>query len=403
MGDVMKRTGFFITLCATTSLFVAATTTRSAPAQSVTPAKARYAMDVGTQTGLAAMAGRGMGGAMSMMFGGGGGGDAHELRLRLGSTLTPTGGVAKADHHFTPPAKLGKLVPLVTPQSRPQETMPGNMPRPKGRMLIYWGCGAKAPKGQPVIIDFAKVAAGQMPPNLFSVRVPMDHGPSVNNSKTYGEWPNGKSTKMPSSASSIIGAHRIAGTYSPEISFTLAQDYMPGIRGQAADLAGGAINLSWNSVTAATGYYAWVMGMKMGAGGSAPQDMVWWSSSSAREFGGGLWDWLPPATVQRLIGEKVVLPPSQTQCTVPAEVKAAAPDFIMGNLFAYGPEASFVYPPRPASTSAPWVQEWTARVRYRSTTTWMIGGGMAGGMAGQQQDRPKCKPSILGAVLGAGC
>ena len=34
--------------------------------------KARYAMDIGTTSGLAGMAGGGAGGAMSMMFGGGG-------------------------------------------------------------------------------------------------------------------------------------------------------------------------------------------------------------------------------------------------------------------------------------------------------------------------------------------
>jgi hypothetical protein len=375
----------------------------SASGQSVLPPKARYDMDVGTQTGLSAMAGRGMGGAMSMMFGGGGGSDAHELHLRLGSKLTPTGGAPKADHFFTPTAKLGKSVPLITPQPVVSEQMPGGM-RPKGRLLIYWGCGAHAGKGQPVIIDFAKVAAGQMPPNLFSTRVPVDHGPSITNSKTFGEWPNSKSGKPPGGGSSVMGAHRIAGNYSPEIAYSLAQDYMPGLHGQASAVASGATNLSWNSVAGATGYYAWVMGMKMdqASGGNAPRDMVWWSSSSAREFGAGLWDWLPPATVQRLIGERVVMPSSQTQCMVPAEVKASAPDFMIGNLYAYGPQVDFAYPPRPANSATPWAPDWTVRVRFRSTTSWMMAGPMAASQ-GQAPAQPRCKPSIFGAVLGAGC
>ncbi len=367
--------------------------------QASSPPKARYAMDVGTVTGLAAMGG-GMGGAMSMVFGGGGGKEARELRLRLGSTLSPTKEVAQADHFLLPVAKLGKSVPLLTPERVEGEGTP-EFQRPKGRLLLFWGCGAKAPKGQPVIIDFAKIAAGQMPPNLYSARVPVDRGPSQSNSRTYGEWPNKKSAKPPAANSSLLGDHRIAANYAPEIKFALSQDYMPGLTGRANDMPGGAIGLTWNSVTGATGYHAWLMGAKMD-GGNAPRDMVWWSSSSAREFGGGLWDWLPPETVRRLITEKIIMPPNQTSCTVPAEVKAAAPDFMMGNLYAYGPEANFAFPARPANPATPWNPEWTARVRYRSHTMWMIGGPMDGNTDDGAKSAP-CKPSIFGAVLGKAC
>ena len=52
---------------------------------------------------------------------------------------------------------MGKSVPLFWEEGK--ET-PGNetFERPKGRLLLYWGCGAKAGPGQPVVIDFAKVA-----------------------------------------------------------------------------------------------------------------------------------------------------------------------------------------------------------------------------------------------------
>ncbi len=372
-------------------------------------------MDVGTTSGLAASMGAGqmgLGSAMSMAFGGGLNKEGRELRLRLGSSLAPNAGGPQADHFFLPPAKLGKSVPLLSPErlvSTPDESreqVPQQYQRPKGRMLIYWGCGDHAAKGQPVIIDFAKLAAGQMPPNLFSVRVPMDRGPTSSNSKTYGEWPNRQSTKGPSRESSLIGAHRIAGNYSPEISFTLAQDYMPGLFVKNAAAPSGGVSLTWNSVAAATGYYAWTFGATME--GNQAKDLVWWSSSMSREFGGGLWDWLPPATVERLVGERVVLPPSATQCTIPAEVKAASPGFMMGNMVAYGPEANFAYPPRPSTGI--WRPEWTARVRYRSNTTFFVGGppGMGGaessgeGTTGDQpQPKPKkCRGGLLGAALG---
>lgn len=363
--------------------------------------KARYAMDVGTTTGLAGVAGRGAGVAMSLMFGGVDR-EAHELRLRLGSSQTTTG-TPVADHFFQPAAKLGRSVPLVTPPSAQPKDEPGQMPRdfrpPKGRLLLFWGCGAHAPKGQPAIIDFSRIGAGQPMPNLYSTRIPLDRGPTGANSTTYGEWPNARSNRQPQSGS-LLGNHRISSTYAPEIQFLLAQDYLAGLRATGTAMADGAVNLSWNSIPSATGYYAWVMGAKMdGPGDDAPQDMVWWSSSAGREFGGGLFDWLSPAVVRQLIADKTVLPPGQTSCTVPAEVKAAAPDFMIGNLYAYGPELNIAYPPRPAT--GPWTLEWTARIRYRSSTSWMIGGPVA---SATLQDREKlCKAGLFGAETGLGC
>ena len=46
------------------------------------------------------------------------------------------------------------------------------MQRPKGRLLLFWGCGETARAGQPVIIDFARVAQGQMPtPDFLAARI----------------------------------------------------------------------------------------------------------------------------------------------------------------------------------------------------------------------------------------
>ena len=40
--------------------------------------------------------------------------------------------------------------------------MPQGYEKPKGRMLIYWGCGEHVGAGQPTVIDFSKLAAGQV-------------------------------------------------------------------------------------------------------------------------------------------------------------------------------------------------------------------------------------------------
>jgi hypothetical protein len=364
---------------------------------------ARYDMRAGTVSGFMAM-GSGMGGALSMMMGGGGG-SARELELRLGSQRTPDKGKAKADHFMPAGAKLGKSVALLTPE--PGRATPDDRPpeqrefqRPKGRLLIYWGCGAKAAKGQPIVIDFAKMAAGQMPPNLFASTVIADYGPQMSNSRTYGYWP-GSDGKRLKGDSSLIGAHRIAGNYSPEIAFTLAQDFLDPLKAKAADGTAG-VPVSWTSVPRSTGYFLWAFGAK-GSGPNDATDLVWWSSSASRDFFGGLTDWLSPAEVTRLINRKAVLPPAITQCTIPAEVRRDAPDFLMGNLFAYGPEENFAYPPRPADAKARWDLVWTARVRHRSSTSFMVGGPDMSAAPGEP-DKPKCKKGLgglLGGALGA--
>src|SRR3546814_8620928 len=63
------------------------------------------------------------------------------------------------------------LVPYTT-LCRANDMGGSGFERPKGRMLLYWGCGATPGPGQPVVIDFSKLAAGQMPPDLFTTTIP---------------------------------------------------------------------------------------------------------------------------------------------------------------------------------------------------------------------------------------
>lgn len=347
-------------------------------AQKTTGPKERYEMDVATMSGFAAMAGGGrggLGGAMSMMFGGDPSSRvAYTLNLRLGSDQSPSAPPPKGDHYFEPQAKLGKSVPLIAPQ-RTEGSYTTEFERPKGRLLLYWGCGAKAGPGQPVIIDFAKVAAGQVPPGLFSSAVPIIREVSQANSKSYVDWPNSKGGKQPQAGSSLIGAHRINSNVGSDINFNLAQDYMPGLQASTAQQADGSVMIRWGALQPATGYVAWTIGGMDRGGGNG--DMVWWTSSASKEFGGGLWDWLPPSVVANLITKKIVMPPSQTSCQIPAEVKKASGEMMIGNLNAFGPEANFSYPPKPAG-NAVWNIDWTAKVRFRSHTMLLVGADMGG-------------------------
>ena len=70
---------------------------------------------------------------------------------------------------------------------------------------------------------------------------------------------------------------------------------MPALNASTTPQADGSIMIRWNQIAPATGYVAWTIGGmdRQDKGG----DIIWWTSSASKEFGGGLWDWLPPATV----------------------------------------------------------------------------------------------------------
>lgn len=378
-----------------------AASTPATPQQQVLPPIARYTIDAGTMSGMAAMGGGGggLGAAMAMMRGGSQ--VAHELELRLGSSRTSTG-APKADHFIPAGLRMGKSLPLVTPTPGVAQSGPLGQEMPRGRLLLFWGCGEHAPRGQPVVIDFAKLAKGQVPPGLYAqaLNLPDDWKVLVSNSTSYGDWPNGRETKQVPANGSLLGAHRIASSYAPEINFTLAQDFMAPLNPASSALPSNAVALSWNGLADATGYYAWAMGAKSDGSGNQPTDMVWWTSSATQAFGGPMAEWLAPSTVRRLVDARTVLPPTQTSCTIPAEVKAAAGEVLMTNIYAYGPQADFAFPPRPADAKVPWKPEWIARVRFRSHA--MVMAGMPGmgdlgdaddqaAPATQQSTLPKCR------------
>src|SRR5688572_24217120 len=84
-GSTMKTTRVLagISLTATVAMLAAAPAWTQASSQTV----ARYTIDAGTTSGMAAMGGGG--GGLLGALGGGGNQVAHELYLRLGSTRAP--------------------------------------------------------------------------------------------------------------------------------------------------------------------------------------------------------------------------------------------------------------------------------------------------------------------------
>lgn len=384
------------------------------PVQQVIPPKAVYWLSANTQTGfginMAGGKGPSTGDMMRMAMGGGSGGPTRGLTLDLGSKL-PLAGPPTAQHAIPPAMNMGPSLALKTPDKAPPYRESGEPPedfeRPKGRILLFWGCGEEARPGQPVIIDFASMAAGQVPPGLFAgERIRIARPPSSSSWPRYGGWPNDDQPSrrgIPAGAS-LIGAHQVTGNYTPTIDFTLSQDWMPGLDMRQQKLASGAVGLSWNMIPTSTGHFAQLMGASDDGGGDNPT-IVFWSSSETQTFISALGDYIAPAEAARLVSTKQLMPPAQTTCAIPRQAVAAVQGGML-TLVAHGPEQNVVHPPRPADPRTPWAQEYAVKARFVSR---------AGGILGMEEmatntRRPSntnCRPrgdspagGMAGAVLG---
>jgi hypothetical protein len=360
--------------------------------QKVIAPKAVYWLSAQTMTGF------GMGGAMPnpadmmrmAMSGQQPGAMAKSLTLDLGGKLPVAAPPPLARHLIPAGMGMGDLLFLKSPQRQPAE--PGREPEdfepPKGRLLIFWGCGETARPGQPVVFDFAKMAAGQVPPGLFAgERVRIARPPGYAGWANHGHWPNDDRASrngVPADAS-LIGDHAVTGNYSPDIQFSLTKDFMGALNLDQKKAPSGAIAMSWNQLPEATGHFASFIGGE-GEDPAKGATLVYWSSSESQTFISALSDYIAPAEAARLVGTKALMPPAQTTCSIPREVTAAAPNGLV-SLVAHGPEENFLFPPRPADPKVTWDQQYAVKARFVARAGGPAGMNMAEMMGGD--DRPK--------------
>lgn len=369
--------------------------------QVVTGPVAAYWMDTATHSGMT-LSGMGakpsLGSMMNMMKGGDN--VSHSLRLRLSSTHAAP---AEATGTHQPPAALngGKTLPLywkpVKTEATPVEPDESGAPRdyeaPKGKILIFWGCGEHAPKSQPVVLDLSKMTDPKARTDMLKKMTPAGQitldavrGPSPSASKAYAEWPNAKNTKGFDGDDSLAGAHVVKASFSPDIAFDLsaAQDFLPPIDIRSnAKSASGSVPLSWAPMARSKGFVATAVG-----GG---QDVVvmWTSAEVQTAWMGFSPEYLTASDIDRLQAQKALLPGTATGCTVPAEVVNAAQGLIYG-VTAYGGDTVMSWPPRPENLSTPWNIEWQTKVRYRSVTGGLLGQSL--GMGASEADNGKTAP-----------
>jgi len=353
----------------------------SAQSQQVKPPIAVYWMSVETAGGMGMEIPPGMGAMMPPGMGGG-----KRMRLELGSSQQASGD-ARAAHAIPPALAMGASLPLLSPRiERVPVREPDEEPeyqRPKGRMLIYWGCGEAVRAGQPVIIDFANMNPQEAGRAFRSRAIARARGPAPGRNRSYGSWPNQEDARAVPAAGSLAGEHIVSGNYSPEIRFAVDErhDFMDAVAfDPVRKTAAGAFAVKWKTMPRATGYFATAMGQ-----GDNQDDFVTWSSSEVQVMGQVLMDYIAPAEVERLIREKVVLPPQTTECSVPAGIFKR--DASMLNFIAYGNELNLVHPPRPKDPKQTWEQQWAVKLRLKSTAMTLLAEDEGGARRGRAASR----------------
>lgn len=309
---------------------------------------------------------------MAAMFGGRGAafGPSRSLQMQLEGPREVA--EPKADHLIPPNQKMGERLPLVTPKQGKTEYRPErretseNHEKPKARMLIYWGCGEQVAKGQPKVIDTAQMSPADFGKAFSGRSGTRQNPPTPRKGWTYGDWPNNDDRKDIPKDASLVGEHQLAGSYIPDIRFSLDQrrDFMAPVNfNSVKKTASGSWSFQWQQVPTAIGYFSTAMGHNQKTG-----ETIFWSSSEVPETGLGLLDYLTPHDVQRFIKEKVVMPTSRTSCVIPAGVFKDA-EGAMLQFVAYGEELNIVYPPKPKDPKQAWNPQWSVKVRLKSTAS----------------------------------
>jgi hypothetical protein len=376
--------------------------------------QANLYMDVATHT-MAGMPGMGGMGRVAMgMFGGRGsnsygmtrypGMPGQYLDIALYNRLNPG---AEASQDIPAGLRLGASLPLVPPKAAPkpgpaQDSVPGSVNDGTSRILIYWGCGTEVRPGQPKIISITARNGKVDVSGASAMQGRYAPDRTISADSSHALWPNERSHKQVPDGASLVGAHHVLGDKVPEsLKFDLAQqqDFLPKIALSNSGALATGQTWNWQPVTRALGYYLHAMGTRDDA-------LVLWSSSETPDAGMGVFDYLPNATVDKWVREKVLLSPSVTRCAIPKGIFAGQDGQAAGGMLqmiAYGPESNIAWPPRPANPKTPWTPEWNVRVRTKSTAMAMLGMEVSAADAedaedadGQPQEESKAKKLLKG-------
>jgi hypothetical protein len=400
-----------VSLSAAAALAVAATPAfaqapKGAP-QLVRPPVAQAWVDVATFAGMGMPAAGG--GAMGMLGGMLGGSKNEFLNTRVAQpgrwvdvTLhtSRNPGLAEALQAVPAGTQLAPTLKLVSPDKGkppppPDEDRdePIEYERPKGKLLLYWGCGESVRPGQPRVLDFSKLSSTEAQ-KFFIARSATQRG--AHSAVGRPHWPNRDDARMVPANASLVGEHGFSGQGVPEgfrFNVPAAQDLMPAVELAQRD-SGGATVLDWKPLPTARAYFIAAAGGKSGGGSADVGEIVFWTSSEEPDTGSGLVDYQTNAAVDRWLKERVLLPSTATTCTVP---KGIFGDGAMLRMIAYGTELNLVHPPRPADPKIAWEPQWAVKLRVKSVASAMLGMDMGammrGGSRGEAEAPPAAEPA----------
>ena len=417
----------------TAALASALPLTALAQTQATKPPKASAYIDLATNAsdipGMGMMAGMarggqsgGMMGALGAMMGGGGGGNSaggntfgsthgqgfgapgKYVDISVGNLKNPAlqeAGQTVVSTFFGTPLKLISPPPPEKPIPADKDEPPVEYekPKPNAKISVYWGCGDTVRPGQPRTLDMSKSTMDDYA-KFFTMRSSNSRGARLR----YGEpsWPNKQDDRRVPESAQLAGEHQITGTGMPDnFKFTLddRQDFLAPISlTQQKQGPGGAVQLEWQMVTYARGYFISVMGAGAGGGrrggGGDGAEVVIWTSSELPEMGYALMDYQTNASIDQWVKDKVVLPATTTKCTVPKGIFGEDGAGML-RMVAYGGESFLGYPRRPADPKVAYDPDWQVKVRTKSSLFSMLGGmpgqergdGNGNGMPGQPQQQ----------------
>jgi hypothetical protein len=208
-----------------TALAIAAVAAHAQP-QQVRPPQAQAWIDVATFSGfgMPGMTGGpgGPGGnpmaALGGMFGGGGqsrnafghtqtGQPGRWVDVTLSSRTTPS--LAEAEQAVPPgfldaPLKLQSPKEARTPPPDDDSVQPATYERPRGKLLLYWGCGPTVRPGQPKVVDLASASASEMA-QFFQARRATQRGTHAAAGRP--DWPSPADARMVPGNASLVGTH----------------------------------------------------------------------------------------------------------------------------------------------------------------------------------------------------
>jgi hypothetical protein len=375
--------------------------------QKVKPPVSQAYIDLATFSGGMPAAQGGVGGMLGGLFGGGaksrqGGntygqtkGQAQGRWMDVTLSTRNNANLKTATQTVPAGSRLAPTLNLLAPETvKPGPAAPegssedAKIDMPKGKMYLYWGCGTEVRKGQPLVLDLAKMDPAQYG-KFFQNRSATLHlqGPAPGRPG----WPNKSDDRMVPDGASMAGEHAFAGEGVVDgFKFQIdeAHDLMPAVDASRSD-DGKAVLFKWKPMQQAQAWFVQSMGMRENAGGD--MEAVYWTSSELPDMGMGLLDYQPDSAIDKWRKEKVLLPAGTTECAAPKE---AVSEMAMSRVVAYGDELNLAYPARPKDPKVTWEPQWEVKVRRKSIASLVPGmGSKAMAAAGTGRDPGDEKPA----------